>query len=395
MFDVADEVPEIELSVQRVEHMLVQIKRNSRNRRIAMVAPVALVAAVLATMAAAPPRYGGIALVPDAQAAHTELPRVFGSNGVWRLAEPITDAPDQDLGPAAVVETLTEPSSPSFVLSPPDQEDLSSLPASTSTPPTSTSGQYPEAPEPLTEMSEEPLNTADLDWSSFTPVIRTEPQEVATQEQAQQEDAQQEDAPVEDAPLATTEGETSSPPDPQLRAEDAAIPELSSTDEDVTVAVQPQDEPTGTEADTAIDVGEAFAATPSTPPDVSTDAETAPQSAVATITQQSVLVYSAHVSVTVKVVDDDSSVIDWCNTRVDWGDGSVTGVANVDGVATCTATCEYEAKPSTAGIDTDIEFTYEYSAVIDATPRIFVATGDGCNYTLAELQLDPFTVVPF
>jgi len=119
------------------------------------------------------------------------------------------------------------------------------------------------------------------------------------------------------------------------------------------------------------------------------------------------LVYSAHVSVTVQVVDDDSSVIDWCNTRVDWGDGSVSRVAGADDAALCTASCEYESTSSAASefdtaqdraapstIDQVITFEHEYTETIDARPRVFVATGDGCTYTLAELELQPFTVVP-
>jgi hypothetical protein len=99
--------------------------------------------------------------------------------------------------------------------------------------------------------------------------------------------------------------------------------------------------------------------------------------------------------VKVQVVDVDSSVIDWCNTRVDWGDGSVTGVVGTNGVATCTASCEYAATPLRAGINAEIVFTHEYTAVIDAAPTIYVATGDGCRYTLAELRLNPFTVTPY
>jgi hypothetical protein len=136
-------------------------------------------------------------------------------------------------------------------------------------------------------------------------------------------------------------------------------------------------------------------ANPSTPPAESTDLEALPFTAPATILPESVLVHSAHVSVTVQVVDDDSSVVDWCNTRVDWGDGSVSRVAGVDESALCTASCEYEAEASTAGsISETMVFEHDYLEVIDASPRIFVATGDGCSYTLAELQLPPFTVVP-
>jgi len=45
-------------------------------------------------------------------------------------------------------------------------------------------------------------------------------------------------------------------------------------------------------------------------------------------------------------------------------------------------------------VNETIVFEHDYTETIDASPRIFVATGDGCSYTLAELQLGPFTVVP-
>lgn len=106
------------------------------------------------------------------------------------------------------------------------------------------------------------------------------------------------------------------------------------------------------------------------------------------------MVYSAHVSVVAQVVDDDSGVIDWCNTRIDWGDGSVTRVAGADDAALCTASCEHSATSSASGISETITFEHTYRQIIDASPRIFVATGDDCSYTLTELQLQPFTVVP-
>ena len=340
------DVPELDLSEQRVSQLLGDIKRNSRNRRIAMVAPVVLVAAVLGAMIAAPSQHGGLALVADAETSDPQLPRVFGSNGVWRLAEPIEEIPAADPGPADMIEAPTEPSAPQYSLSPPDQEDFSSLPTSTSTPPMSTSGQFEDATSP-----------ADLDWSQFSAVIRIEPQEAE-----------------ESANLLPT-------PAPQLKAEDTTTPD------NVTVAVEPQTE-----------LEDQAEANPSTPTDDPTDSELQAFTAPANIVPQSVLVYSAHVSVTVQVVDDDSSVIDWCNTRVDWGDGSVTRVAGADDAALCTASCEYEATSSEASsilaINALVQFEHDYVETIDASPRIFVATGDGCSYTLAELQLPPFTVVP-
>ena len=391
-----DDVPELDLSEQRLSQMLGDIKQNSRNRRLALVAPLVLAAAVLGAMLAAPPQHGGLALA-DAEAPDPQLPRVFGSNGEWRLPEPITDGPT-DPGPADMIEVQTEPSAPEFTLSPPDQQDLNSLPTSTSTPPTSTSGQSPDAVSP-----------ADLDWSSFVPVIRierpdaepvdTEPAETdpVDTEAAETDpvgtaaaDTESSDAAVVEADAAST---TSTPEDnttPDIAADtEADTAEGEGTD--VTVAVEePQTERTQ-------DPNEA---NPSTPTDDPTAEATPAFSTPATILSRSVLVYSAHVSVTVQVVDDDSSVIDWCNTRVDWGDGSVSRVAGADDAALCTASCEYESTSSAASnsstgmINEILSFEHSYATTIDAAPRVFVATGDGCSYTLAELELPTFTVVP-
>ena len=173
MFDAlrdVDDIPEVDLSEQRVSEMLGDIKRNSRNRRIAMVAPVVLAVAVLGAMIAAPPRHGGLASVADAGAPDPQLPRVFGSNGVWRLAEPIEESPASEPGPADVIQAPTEPTGPEFTLSPPDQEALQSLPASTSTPPMSTSGQTPDVAGQATG----PTNPDDLDSSAFSAAVRVE-----------------------------------------------------------------------------------------------------------------------------------------------------------------------------------------------------------------------------
>ena len=111
-----EDIPEVDLTEQRVSQMLGDIKRNSRNRRIAMFAPVVLAAAVLGAMIAAPPRHGGLALVADAETPDPQLPRVFGSNGVWRLAKPIEEAPATDPGPADMIQAPTGPTAPSFML---------------------------------------------------------------------------------------------------------------------------------------------------------------------------------------------------------------------------------------------------------------------------------------
>jgi hypothetical protein len=74
----------------------------------------------------------------------------------------------------------------------------------------------------------------------------------------------------------------------------------------------------------------------------------------------------------------------------------------------CTASCDYKSTSSAASENTDreepdntvitvneiVSFEHDYTETIDASPRVFVATGDGCSFTLAELQLGPFTVVP-
>ena len=175
MFDPVEDVPEVDLSELRVSQMLDDIKRNSRNRRIALFAPVVLAAAVLGAMIAAPPQHGGLALVADAEAPDPQLPRVFGSNGVWRLAEPIEEAPTGDPGPADMIEAPTEPTAPAFTLSPPRNEDLQSLPMSTSTPPASTSGQSLASVEPsTTDAAPFEADPATLDWSAFSADIRIE-----------------------------------------------------------------------------------------------------------------------------------------------------------------------------------------------------------------------------
>lgn len=382
----SNEPPEHHLHDDRIADALSEIKQGARNRRIAMVAPLVLAAAVLTAFVAAPPRHGGITLVPEAEASDdANLPRVFGANGVWRLAERIGEPQPSVPGPPWIVEFPAEPTTPDFVLVAPDEPEEAlrdedelpetSLPVSASSPPTPTLGQSVE----------------DIDWSNFRVEIRVEPSdtELATAEQAiTDEESPAASVPaVADNPPTSSSGET--------------------VDEDVTDEMQPaQDastsEPTGDGAATSLvegvapaDTGDWSEANPSTPQPDQTDPGTRPSSAVATIVPQSVLVHRAHVSVTVLVVDDDSSVIDWCNTRVDWGDGSVTGLTDPGGDASCAASCEREAAPSEAGIDQSITFTHDYSVVIDAAPRVFVATGDGCDYTLAEFQLNPFTVVPY
>jgi hypothetical protein len=242
-----EDIPEVDLSEQRVAQMLGDIKRNSRNRRIAMFAPVVLAAAVLGTMIAAPPRHGGLALVADAETPDPQLPRVFGSNGVWRLAEPIKEAPATDPGPADMIQAPTEPTAPSFTLSPPDQQDLNSLPTSTSTPPMSTSGQSPDVA--AASSADEWVDPADLDWSMFSAIIRIEPNEVAS---ATSDPAESTDPAAE----VLTPVEITSTPDIPSNGPDDSVSEDSDTDDsetddsespddgDVTVAVEePQTEP--------------------------------------------------------------------------------------------------------------------------------------------------------
>ncbi|MFT5267781.1 MAG: hypothetical protein ACI88C_001207 [Acidimicrobiales bacterium] len=386
-----EDIPEVDLTEQRVSEMLGDIKRNSRNRRIAMFAPVVLAAAVLGAMIAAPPRHGGLALVADAETPDPQLPRVFGSNGVWRLAKPIEEAPATDPGPADMIQAPTGPTAPSFMLLPPDQEDLNSLSTSMSTPPMSTSRQSPDTAAAGSVY--EWVDPADSDRSAFSAVIRIELNDVASTTR----NAAESDDP---ATKVLTPVEIAITPDIPSNGPDDSVSDNADTDEsdmpddgDVTVAVEePRTEPQDpTEAN------------PSTPTDDPVDTEVLPATLPATIIPQLVLVYSAHVSVTVQVVDDDSSVIDWCNTRVDWGDGSISRVAGVDDADLCTASCEYESISSAASeIDADafeainenIMFEHDYTQTIDATPRIFVATGDGCSYSLAELELRQFTVVP-
>lgn len=381
-----DTLPEPDLSDGRVAELIGDIKRNSRNRRIAMVAPLVLAAAVLGAMLAAPPQHGGLTDVADAEGPDPRLPRVFGSNGVWALAEPIQDAPADDAGPADMIQVPTEPSSPAFVLAPPSADDTSSLPTSTSTPPMSTSGQDPIG-NPSTE----------LDWSDVQPRIRIAPESAAGE-------ASTGEASTGEAPSDPVSADGAPDPDAKISTPAAtSTHDNPSSDGHVTVAAPPQSEPTEDRPE----------ANPSTPQAALDDNDVPPFSAPASIVPLSVpLVTGAHVSVSVQVVDDDSSVIDWCNTRVDWGDGSVTRAAGVGDAALCTASCEYESTSPASGsfdpqqpaatepgqggesVDAVLTFEHAYAATADVSPRIFVATGDGCSYTLAELQLPPFTVIP-
>lgn len=397
----SNEPPEQHLTDERIAAALTEIKQDARNRRIALVAPLVLAAAVLTAFVAAPPRHGGITLVPEAEASdEANLPRVFGANGVWRLAEPIGDPQPSVPGPPWMIEFPSEPASPDFVLVSPDEpqealpneDELSppSLPVSASSPPTPTLGQSAD----------------EIDWSNFRVEVRVDP--VPEAAEPVQTDAVSADADTTEEEDAESEVDAESPAAsvPAVADNPPTSSSGETIDEDVTDEVQPVEdastsEPTGDggatslEAVSPADTGDLAEVNPSTPQPDQADPGTQPSSAVATIVPQSVLVHRAHVSVTVLVVDDDSSVIDWCNTRVDWGDGSVTGLSDPGGDASCAASCEREAAPSEAGIDESITFTHDYSVVIDAAPRVYVATGDGCSYTLAEFQLNTFTVVPY
>ena len=381
-----EDIPNVDLSEQRVYKMLRDIKRNARNRRIALFTPVLLAVAVLGAMIAAPARHGGLALIAEAEMADPQLPRVFGSYGVWSLAEPIEEAPVIDPGIADMIQAPTEMTAPLFTLSPPDKENLNSIPTSMSTPPVSTSGQSPDMS--AASFADEWANPADVDWSAFRAAIRIESNEV-------ERDANSVAASTDWAAEVLTPVQTTATSDtPSNGPEDSLSDDLDKPDDgDATVAVkQPRTKPQ--------DLTEA---NPSTPTDDPVDTEVTTATLPATIIPHLVLVYGAHVSVTVQVVDDDSSVIDWCNTRIDWGDGSISRVVGADDAALCTAFCEYESTSSAASeidadgskvIDENILFEHEYARTTDAAPRIFVATGDGCSYTLVELQLRQFTVVP-
>lgn len=405
------------LSETAVAQALLDVKREVRNRGVAMVAPVVLAAAVLVAFLAAPPRHGGITLVPEAEASDENLlPRVFGANGVWRLAERIGDPQPAVPGPPWRIDVPDSPDSPEYVLEPPvepapddsvpatepvdtetvDTETIASSPTAAESTPSSDS-EHSAANESLPASASSPpaptlgqnhSDPVDTDWSEYQPEIRVE-----------------EPAVSNGSALADTIEVAPATPDP---AGEATPPDNSSADENVTDpnGKEPSGDVAATRANEALasqahvvanaDTVDLSEANPSTSQPDPTETEAQPESKVATIVSTSVLVHRAHVSVQVQVVDDDSSVIDWCNTRVDWGDGSVTGLLDADGVTACTATCERAAAPSDVGIDESITFTHEYSVVIDAAPRIFVATGDGCSsYSLAELQLPAFTVVPY
>lgn len=349
------EAPEPRLTERQLGAALVEVKRSARRRRLLLVAPAAFAAAVGAAFIAAPPKYGDLSLIAEADASSdAETPWVFGADGVWQFAEPIANGEHTPEGPAAVIEALADAALPSYVLSPSNGDGASSsesLPVSVSTPPTSTPGQ---------------LSEDETDWSAFTPEIRIIP--VVGDD-------------VEAAPASSVDATT------QLT--EVLTPEQSVPSGDATDPV-------------AADADEQSGANPSTPPAVQAVDEPVLGSEPADIVVETVLVHSAHVSVTVRVVDDDSSVIDWCNTWVDWGDGSANPVASADGAAACTAACEQAGAPSEAGaslvdgsVDQAVTFTHNYDAAIIASPLVVVATGDGCSSSITSLRLNPFTVVPY
>lgn len=337
------------LSDDEVAQALHQVKKTARVNRLVIVAPVLFVAAIAGAFVAAPPNYSDL-LVTEAEASDDpHLPRVFGANGVWKFAEPISEQPVPATGPASMVEAPVDSLAPSYVLVPPvtlppasPVATSQSLPVSTPTPPSSTPEQ--------TEDQSVVVDPADIDWSLFTPVIRVEPPVVAPESSAPAEESA-----AEPAATADTSSIASS------QAADVGIP------------------------------GEVF---PSLPPQGSSLDTSQPASVVPV----SVLVHNAHVTVRVQVVDVDSSSIDACNTRVDWGDGTTSGMTTADEVTACMASCNADVDATadaTVGINAELLFEHDYAGAIDAEPRVYVASGDGCSYRLAELGLPRIAIVPW
>ena len=437
--------PEPHISDERIGEVLSSIKQQRRKSQLMLIAPAALVAAVAIAFVAAPPQYGELALGTDAEASNADtLPWVFGQNGVWAFAEPIAAEVDSTSTSPAVIDLPSSPLSPSFALLPPDGGSAVSLPVPVSTPPTPAPGESLD-----TSAADSPTGSAD----EFVLPLRPGPAADTSQTAAPQTSAPQ---PAEAAAagidpdslsavdvrlvlpeLPTTVAAASGPSGPtgpvptDLTAGtpiDDETAALSTAADDVTTMYA--DGPADSAATTVDDEPGAY---PSTPPVLSPaviDSEPSVASATATATatgnaatfgRVTVLVHSAHVSVLAEVIDNDSPVIDWCNTFVDWGDGSATGVVDPDGVAVCAASCESTATASarlpggrgpgsddtaidtandgarndSTGVSAELEFAHTYEHDIDAAPTIWVATGDGCRFDAASFQLNPFSVRPY
>jgi len=328
------------LSDDDISTALEQVKKNARMNRWVMVAPVLFAAAIVGAFVASPPTYSDL-LVTEAEASDdSQLPRVFGANGVWNFAEPIGEDPEPTSGPASMVEAPVDSLAPSYVLVPPS-DSHQSFPVSASTPPSPTPEQSADPDASATLV----LESAGVDWSTYTPVIRVEP-------------------PVVSSEVTAPEPETTATTD--ATAETSSVASSQAVNAGIPGEVYPSLPPQGSSLDT---------------------------SQPASIVPVSVLVHSARVTVRVQVIDEDSPYIDSCNTFVDWGDGTISGVTTTGDSAVCGAACN--AETTATGINAELLFEHDYDGVIDADPRVYVATGDGCTHQLAELGLPRIAVVPW
>lgn len=387
-----DEPP---ISDEQIAAALAHVKRRRSHRRSLLIAPAILGISVVTAFVAAPPRYGDIELVADAGAsAANEMPWVFGQNGVWKFAEPIAEPiatsqtpPNGDTSEIAVFEDMQRPQ---YTLVPHDAAAAKSFPVPMPTPPASALGQIlrnagTAAGSTDSASLEEPLI---VDWTEFALPVRTaDPLVIMANPPAAIDDESllpaldaEQSAPDGPAPaeLSTTEIATAT----AIAIDESTLPEPS----------VPTD---GVVPNATSDVDDATSANPSTHSNVVAD-EPSTASASPVAVGVTVLVHSAHVSVSIQVVDEDSRVLDRCNTMIDWGDGRIDMVSGVDEQASCAAACEQQAGSSTPGSLTErIVFEHTYETAIEASPIVTLVTADDCVRTSTVLHLNPFVVLPF
>lgn len=449
LFDISDqEIPEPDLSRERVESMIQDIRRNDRNRRVAMMAPFVLVVAVIGTMFVAPSRYGGLDWVPEAGAVDEELPRVFGSNGVWKRPAPIAETTNQPTSPQHK-SFYKNPERPDFSLVLPTRKQRNSFPVSTSPPPalilgqsqqrTANNGPKYELPILLAPAVQTPTkSSAD---SGFDPIRALDPtykppaQQPPASHQAQVQGELTTPAPplVESAPPAEqatpvehaqpaeqTQSDLVQADEIQGSADAGGTPDSleqaivvssdmapSQTTQDFTS--EGSNEPdTTTKSLNYDDVKTPSVEGVSQPEDGSDLEQVKPSTSAlgpdsnadivshASLSRREVMVRSAHVTVVVDLIAEQHSVIDWCGTWVDWGDSPNTQITSTSGDTTCAAQCEYVESSPGAGIDLQLTFSHEYSQAADISPKVHVATGTNCAaIEPTTLQLANFAVSPY
>lgn len=427
------------------------VKRRGRQQRITMIGPAALLIAVVLTVVAAPPNYGELSIVGEADAASSEKkPWVFGANGVWSFAEPIAKATTPRQTGAEMISLPQEPPAPYFSLEAPSSAQTESHPASASSPPALRPGQTRYLWDtPLTANNSVADTASNGDVANKQEVLGTQQKQLeATDEGTQPGSAQLDNAHLEGELPGEQRSEASiyewhelglslrlpKSKSPQSETPKAEVPQpQSSTNQapqnkeslaeppasvigtiDPVTGAAVYTTPTGSEAGEGLPTH-----SPSETPlyretagesQVETAQQVSPSSFVvsgnstlnlpssqpATVTIVGVLVHSGHVSVTVEVTDVDSQFINWCDTRIEWGDGSVSGPNGIGAGQGCADTCEQFLPAPTLKSSNQIVFESSFDRAVDLAPRIVVSTTSVCGENEeTTFEMRPFSVVPY